>query len=117
MAMMYRDCINTAACTMYNGVINVEETESWERLKINAMPLVGYIGKSTEGLQKMGEQFEMGNEGIAIPTQVRRLANPCTIKQRRHNCEIPASSLVVTMTGSKAAQKLMEESMKPARVW
>jgi len=34
-------------------VMDVEENESWERPKIHAVPLIRYMGKRTQGLQKM----------------------------------------------------------------
>jgi len=83
MAMQYRDIIITAARTVDRGVVDVEENETWERLKIHAVPLMRYMGKGTEGLQKMREEFEAENKGIAIPTQVRWLANPGIIGERK----------------------------------
>jgi hypothetical protein len=80
MAQRYLDIIITAARTVDNGVIDVEEYESSERRKIHALPLLRYMGKGTEGLQKMREEFEAENEGITISTQVQELANPCTIR-------------------------------------
>jgi hypothetical protein len=91
MTMEYRDIIITAARTVDRGVVDVEENETWQRLKIHAVPLVRYMGKGTEGQQKMREEFEAENEGIAIPTDVRWLANPCTIRERKRNGEIPVS--------------------------
>jgi len=52
-------------------------------LKIHTVPLVRYMGKGTDGLQKMGEEFEAENEGIAIPTYVRCLENLRTIRDTR----------------------------------
>jgi len=49
----YRDIIITAARTVDTGVVDDEENESRDRLKINAVPLMQYMGKGTEGLQKM----------------------------------------------------------------
>jgi len=40
MALYYRDIIITAARTVDTGVVDVEENESWERLKIHAVPLI-----------------------------------------------------------------------------
>ena len=62
MALMYRDVISTVARTVDKGVIDVEENQAWERLKIHAVPLVRYMGKVTEGLQKMREEFEVEKE-------------------------------------------------------
>ena len=54
----------------------------------------------------------MENEGIAIPTQVRLLANPRTIRERRQNAKIAASSVVFVVKGSKATQKLIMKGIK-----
>jgi hypothetical protein len=103
MAMQYHDIIITAARTVDRGVVDVEEDKTWERLKIHPVPLVRYMGKGTEGLQKMREEFEAENKGIAIPTQVRRLANPRTIRERKQNGVIAASSVVFVVQGSRLA--------------
>jgi len=95
MAMRYRVIISTAAKTVDKGVVEVEENETWERLKIHAVPLVRYMGNGTDGLQKMGQQFEAENKGVVIPTQVRWLATPRTNMERRQNGEITASSVVI----------------------
>jgi len=117
MALMYRDITISAERTVDKGVIAIEENESQERLKIHALPLVRYLGKGTVGLQKMREEFEAENEGIAIPTQVRWLANPCTIRERRQNREIAVSSRLFVVKGSKVAEMLIKKGIKPAGVW
>ena len=117
MAMRYRDIIILAVRTVDRGVVDVEENETWERLKIHAVPLVRYMGTGTERLQKMREEFEADNESIAIPTQVRWLAKPCTIRERRQNGEIAASSVVFVVKGSRLAQSLIKKGIKAAGVW
>jgi len=83
MAVAYRNIIITAACMVDKGLIDVEDNESWERLKIHAVPLVRYMGKVTEGLQKMRDEIHAENEGVVIPVQVRWLANSHNIRERR----------------------------------
>jgi len=117
MALHYRDIIITAARMVDKGVVDVEENESWERLKIHAVPLIRYMGKGTEGLQQMRDEFQAENQGIVIPTQVRWLAYPRTIRERRQNAEIAASSVVFVIKGSKMAQSLVREGIKAAGVW
>ena len=75
------------------------------------------MGKCTEGQQMMREEFEAENEGIVIPTQVRWLANPSTIRERWQNGEIAASSVVFVVQGCKIAQSLVKKGIKAARVW
>ena len=59
----------------------------------------------------------MKNEGIVIPTQVRWLANPRTIRERRQNREIAASSVGFVVKGSRVAQSLVKKAIKAAGVW
>jgi hypothetical protein len=57
-ALQYRDIIITAARTVDNGVLDVEENESCETLKIHTVTLIRYLGKGTERLKKIREEFE-----------------------------------------------------------
>jgi len=63
------------------------------------------------------EEIEAENEGIVIPTQVRWLANPRTISERRQNGEIAASSVVLVVKGSSVAQRVVKKDIKVAGVW
>ena len=117
MAMQYRDVIIMAARTIHRGVVDVEENETWERLKIHVVPLVRYMGKGRHGPQKTWEEFEAENKGIAIPTQVRWLANSLTIRERRQNGEITASLVVFVVMGNTVAQNLITKGIKAAGVW
>jgi len=38
---------------------------------IVAVPLARYRGNSTDGMQKMREEFEAKNEGVTIPTKLQ----------------------------------------------
>jgi hypothetical protein len=75
------------------------------------------MGQGTDGLKKMGEKFDVVNEGIKIPTQVWWLADPHIIRERRQNGEIAASSVDFGVKGSKAAQGLIKKGIKAAGVW
>ena len=117
MALIYRDVISTAAHTVDTGVINIQENESWERLKIHAIPHVSYKGKGTEGLQKMRDDIHANNQGITIPVQVRWLANPHIIRERRQKGEISAFSVVFVVQRSKVERRLLKVGIKVAGVW
>jgi len=116
-ALQYCDIIITAARTVDKGVLDVEGNESWERPKINTVPLIWYMGKGMEGLQKIPEEFEVENEGIVICTQVRWMANRHNSRERRQNGEIAASSVVFVVKGCKVAQTLLKKGIKAAGVW
>jgi len=114
MALTYRDVIINVARTVDKGVIDVEEYESWERLKVHAVPLVRYMGKGREGLQKMRDEIHAENEGVAIPVQMGWLANPHSIRDRRQRGEICASSVGFVVNGDKVARRLIKEGIKAA---
>jgi len=67
MALLYRYIIINAARSVDKGIIDVEGNRSWERLKIHSVPLVRYMCKGTEGLQKMRGEIQAENERVAIP--------------------------------------------------
>jgi len=117
MALQYRDIIISAVRTLNKGVVDVEENESWERLKIHTVPPIRYMAKGAEGVQKMRQAFEAENEGMVIPSQVWWLANPQTIRERRENGEISASSVVIVVKRIKVAQSLVNKTIKVAGVW
>jgi len=56
-AMQFRDII-MAARTVDRGVLDVEEKETCERLKLHVVPLVQYMGKGTDGLKEMRGKFK-----------------------------------------------------------
>jgi hypothetical protein len=107
----------TTARTVEKCVVTVEENQSWEKLRIHTVPLIRYMGKGTESLQKLWEEFEVENEGIGITTQVWWLANPHTIMERRQNGEITTSSVVFITKGSNVVQSLVKKCIKGAGVW
>jgi small ligand-binding sensory domain FIST len=84
-ALQYPDIIIRAAMTVDNSVGDIEENMHCERQKIQFILLMRYMGKGTEGLQEILDEFEAQNDGTAIPTQVRLLSYPCTIRERRQN--------------------------------
>jgi len=71
MALHQLDIIISAAWTVDNGVVNLDENESWDTLKIHAVPARHYMGKGTGGHQEMREAFEVQQEGTVILTNVR----------------------------------------------
>jgi hypothetical protein len=109
MALLYRDIIIKATRSVDKGIIDVEGNESWERLKIHTVPLVRYMGQGTEGLQKMREEIQGENEGVAIAAQVRWLSNPRIISETEQIGEFKASTVVFIVSGKKVAQSLVNK--------
>jgi len=69
-----------------------------------------------EGLQMMREEYEVGNQGITIATQVRRLANPRANRERKQNREIAASCVVLVVNGSNVPKDLVKRGIEAAGV-
>jgi hypothetical protein len=103
MALHYCDNIITAVSTVDKRVVDVEDNETCERLKIHPVPPLRYMGKGMEGLQNIRQEFKPDIKGITIPSEVWQLENPHTIRERRQNGEIATSSVVFVAKGSKAA--------------
>jgi hypothetical protein len=116
LAVQDRDIIITAARTVAKGVVDVQETECLQWLKIHAVPVTCDIGKGTDGMHKMREEFEAENEGIVIHTQVRCLPNPRTIRERRENGEVAEPLEFFVVKGSHVAQILVTNGINAAGV-
>jgi len=117
MGQLYHDIIIMAVRTVDKGVINVNKNESWQRLKIHAVPLVLYMRKGTDGLHEMRDEFDAESEGVAITAQVRWVANPPTIRESRQNGENAASSVVLVVKGNKVVQPWVMRGIKVDGVW
>jgi len=100
MAEWYRDIIIIDARTVNKGVVDIEDNESCERLKIHTVPLIQYMGNGPECLQMMREEFEEQYRSTVIPTQARWLVSPRTFRERRQTEAIAASSVVFIVKGS-----------------
>ena len=115
-ALLYRVIDIMAARSVDKGIIDVEGNESWERLKIHTVPLGRYMGKGTEGLQKIRVENQAENEGVAIPTEVRWLWNPRSIRETEQRAEIEASLVVYIVRGKMVAQRLVSKGVITAGV-
>jgi len=109
--------IITEARKVNKEVVDMEGTESWLRLKIDTVPLIRCMGKGTERFQKMRDDFDVGNEGDVIWTQVRQLTNAHSIQERRPNRGIAASCVVFVVKGHNVPQSSVKKGIKATGVW
>lgn len=86
------------------GAIDVEARQAKSRLKIHAVPIVCYMGTDTERLKALAEELQQENEGVAIHTQGRCLANLSMINERIQNREIASFGVVILVKGWWPAQ-------------
>jgi hypothetical protein len=75
------------------------------------------MGKYMEGLKTIRAEFEMENNGVTIPTQLRWLANPHAIRERRQNGDIAASPVFFIVKGNKVVKGWVKKGNKAAGVW
>ena len=117
MALDYCEVIINAARTVNKGVNKVEENQSWERQKVHAVPLLRYMGKGTEGLQMMQDEIHAENQSVVIPVPVRWLANPHSIREKRLNGEISASSVGFVLEGDMVGWRPVKGGIMLAGGW
>jgi len=117
MALIYCDIIITAVRTVSKAVIEVEQNDTWQRLKIHAVPLVRYMGKGTEGLQLTWDEMHTETEGVTVPVHGQCLASPHSIQARRPEGETSASSAVFVVMWSKVARRLVQDGNQAAGLW
>lgn len=111
MALVYSEVISNTGRMVVKGVIEIEENETWEWLKVHAVPLVMYMGKGTEGLQMIRDEIHAENDRVVIPCQVRWLSNPHGIGGMRQRGEISASFVVFVVKGVKVACRLANKGI------
>jgi hypothetical protein len=69
----YEAVIVKAAHMVDRGIISFGENEAWQRLKIHRVPLNRYVGRGTNGLEKLWEEIHAENAGVVIPIATRWL--------------------------------------------
>jgi hypothetical protein len=115
-AFLYRDNIIKASRSVDKGIIDLEGNESLERLTIDTVPLVRYMGKGTQALHNVRIAIQAENEGVAIPAQLRWLSNAGIIRQRELRGENRASTVVFIVRRKKVAQRLVNKGVFAAGV-
>ncbi|KAI5784127.1 hypothetical protein FPQ18DRAFT_405642 [Pyronema domesticum] len=78
----YEDVIIKAARTVDLGIIGFEQNEAWQKLKIHGVPLRRYVGRGTNGLEKLLEETHAENAGVVIPMAARCLGRVTPFKGR-----------------------------------
>ena len=90
------------------GVTSIESQDAWYKLRIHGIPLRRFMGKGTEGLQKLCEELEAENPSCQTLPGARWLGNPVTMKEKMRKGEQSASTVVVTVKGRGASNHLLQ---------
>jgi hypothetical protein len=99
----------SGANTVEQDVTDVKDNESWVWHKINAVPLMRYMGKGTDGMLRKQVEMKAENAGIAIPTLIRWLVSPSTSQERTKNVEIAVLLVAFVVNRSMMAQSISEK--------
>jgi hypothetical protein len=52
--LQYCNTILSAVRTVAKGVVDIRQSKSWETFKIIAGPVIQYMAKGTDGLERLG---------------------------------------------------------------
>jgi hypothetical protein len=105
----YEAVVIKAARIVDRGIIGFKENKAWQRLKIHGVPLNRYVGRGTNGLEKLREEIQAENAGVTIPMAARWLGRVPQLKERWASRIITASSVVFAVRGEDTTHKLFRE--------
>jgi hypothetical protein len=81
-------------------------------LKIHGVPLNRYVGRGTNGLEKLGEEIHAENAEVVIPMAARWLERVPQLKERWANGIITASSVVFAVRGEDTARRPLKDEVR-----
>jgi hypothetical protein len=108
----YEAVIIKEAHIVGRGIIGFKENEAWQRLKIHGVPLNRYVGRGTNGLEKLREEIQAENAGVTIPMAARWLGRVPQLKERWASGIITASSVVFAVRGEDTGRKPLREGVR-----
>jgi hypothetical protein len=113
----YEAVIIKVAHIVDRGIICFKENEVWQRLKLHGLPLNRYVGRGTNGLQKLQQEIQAENAGVTIPIATRWLGRVPQLKERWTSRIIIASSVVFAVQREDTALKLLGEGVTICGNW
>jgi hypothetical protein len=115
-ALRFKDIIIIAARAVGQGIIDIQQNETWIRFNIHGVSLNRYIWKRTEGLDKIREEFTAENVGLVISMKVQWFGNPTRIRERYRNREITASSMAFAIERQLDAHRILNSRIRAAGI-
>jgi hypothetical protein len=103
----YRNEILNAIREVDRGVTDVKELDKWVHLKVHGIPLNRFMGRGTQGVQKLQLEIQANREGVEVLPGIRWLGKAGSIKERYQRGDIQCSSAVFSVKGTPAAQLLL----------
>jgi hypothetical protein len=94
---------------VYKANKEVELDLNWVILKIHGVPFARYMGKGSEGVDKLRGEIEAENEGVNIPIAIRWMGNFSQLKGRRIDEGLQSSSAAITVKDWRLLQSLLRK--------
>jgi hypothetical protein len=79
---LYRNDILNAIQEVDQGVTDVCELDKWVWLKVHGIPLNHFMGKGTQGVQKLQVEIQANYEGVEVLPGIHWLGGAGSIKER-----------------------------------
>jgi hypothetical protein len=108
---LYCNEILNAIWEVDRGVTDVKELDKWVHLKVHGIPLNRFMGRGTQGVQKLQLEIQANHEGVEVLPGIHWLGKAGSIKERYQRGDIQCSSSVFSVKGTPAAQLLMAQGV------
>jgi hypothetical protein len=108
---LYRNEILNAIREVDQGVTDVRKLDKWVGLNVHGIPLNHFMGKGTQGVQKLQLEIQANHKGVEVLPGICWLGKAGSIKERYQYGDIQCSSAVFSVKGTPAAQLLMAKGV------
>jgi len=114
MLIKYREVVIRAARRVDTGIVDIETSELWERVKMHGVNFDRYLGKKTGGgLEKLRSELQAENEGVVLPLAISWIGGPKDVQKKKVEGK-KASSVVFAVKGSKMAERVLKGGLRAA---
>jgi len=114
MLVRYREIVIKAARKVDAGIVDIETSELWEKVKMHGVNLDGYLGKKTGGgLEKLRQELQAENEAVGLPLAINWIGGPKDVQKKKAEGK-KTYSVVFAVMGSKMAEKVLKGGFRAA---
>jgi hypothetical protein len=107
-----KDIVLKAARLVDNTICDLDENNTWTRIKVHNIPLEHYFWPGSQGQLK--EEIEADNPGVTIPGPIRWIKSVKAIGNEWDKGTINHSSIVLNVKDKSAVQKMLKHGIRMA---
>jgi len=116
MLIWYREIVIKAARKVDAGVVDIETSELWQKVKMHGVNFDRYLGKKMGGgLEKLRQELQAENEGVVLPLAISWIGGPKDVQKKKAEGK-KASTVVFAVKGSKMAENVLKGGLRAAGV-